>query len=57
MTVNTKVLGLAPTLYSLNVASRTAPKKKKKNNLVKQGVDTIVGVSLAKEMAEFIEST
>ena len=52
-----KILGVVPTLYSLKVASESyAQLKKKKPNIVKQGVGTIVGVSLAKEVNDFVNN-
>ncbi len=51
-----KVLGVVPTLYSLKVVSKSYVQSKKKKSLVKQGVGTIVGVSLAKEINDFVEA-
>lgn len=47
---NQDILNLAPTFYSLGLASYAYPKKKKKKKLVKTGVDLIVGTSLVQEL-------
>lgn len=57
MTAYQKILSIVPTLYSANIASKSyAQLKKKKKNIVKQGTETIVGVSLAKEVNDFVNA-
>lgn len=53
MTASKEILKLVPTFQALNLASKNYPKKKKVN-IVKQGVENIVGTSLIKETAQFI---
>jgi len=50
-------LGLVPTLYSTRVASEAYSRlKKKKKNIVKLGVASIVGATFANELNDFVNS-
>lgn len=51
----TDILRIVPTVQAINLASRNLPKKKKKN-LVKQGVENVVGTVLIKDTVKFIYS-
>ena len=52
------LLKVVPTMMSVNVLSHNLKylkkKKKKSSDLIEQGVGNIVGVSMTKEVADFI---
>ena len=59
MTAHQKILALVPTLQSITLASKNyqlvKKKKKKAKDFLYQGVENIVGTSLIKETAQFLE--
>lgn len=57
MTADKALLGLVPTLQAVALLKGNIKAlKKKKKNLVKLGVENIVGTSLIKTQADFINS-
>jgi len=56
MTATQSIAGLIPTAHSLAILGNTLPKKDKKQNIVKTGVTSIIGLSLLPTTAKLAGS-